>query len=58
MNIIKDYPFCRIHKSYIVAVHFVEKIETNSVTIQKNKLPVGSLFKEKFIAEMKIKTNL
>lgn len=39
--------FIRIHKSYIVAIHKVELLEGNHVTIGKSKLPIGASYRER-----------
>lgn len=47
------FDFCRIHKSYLVNLKHVNKIEANRIQINEMTLPLGSsysqYFKEKFI---------
>jgi two-component system LytT family response regulator len=49
-NLLKDdhfHQFIRIHRSYAVQKHFIEKINTNDITlINQIKLPIGNSFKE------------
>lgn len=41
--------FIRIHKSYIVSVGKIEKIEFNHVFLNKKQIPIGQLYKESFL---------
>lgn len=41
--------FVRIHKSYIVNVDAIKTIAGNEVEIMKNKLPIGSMYKENLL---------
>ena len=41
------YKFLRIHKSYIVSLKHINKIEKETVHILKNKLPIGETYKLK-----------
>ena len=38
--------FIRIHKSYIIPISKVEKIEGNQITIDDAKLPIGRHYKK------------
>jgi two-component system, LytTR family, response regulator len=40
--------FKRVHKSYIVSIDKIDKIEFNHVFIGSKKIPVGMQFKESF----------
>ena len=42
---------CQIHKSYLVNVHFIEKISSNQIYIDNNKLPIGRTFRSMFFAK-------
>lgn len=48
--------FVRVHKSYIVAIAKIEKIEKQTLFIQKTALPIGAAYK--LLLEKKIKTAL
>ncbi|MFN6336513.1 MAG: LytTR family transcriptional regulator DNA-binding domain-containing protein, partial [Sphingobacteriales bacterium] len=53
------YKFVRIHKSYIVSLKHINKIEKETVHILKNKLPIGGTYKLKLketIKNYKLKT--
>jgi DNA-binding LytR/AlgR family response regulator len=39
--------FIRIHKSYIVAIHQIEKISENKITIHNTIIPIGRTYKMK-----------
>ncbi|MDL2307982.1 LytTR family DNA-binding domain-containing protein [Bacteroidales bacterium OttesenSCG-928-B11] len=41
--------FIRIHKSYIVSVKYVEFIESNFVSVEGNKIPIGASYKDTVI---------
>jgi DNA-binding LytR/AlgR family response regulator len=40
--------FCRVHKSFIVAVDKVEKIERNRITIKEKLIPISELYSNIF----------
>lgn len=42
---------CQIHKSYLVNVHFIEKISGNQIHIGNNKLPIGRTFRSAFFTK-------
>lgn len=42
--------FCRIHKSYLVNVCFIEKVSGNQIHIDKSKLPIGRTYRNVFFA--------
>jgi len=42
--------FIRVHRSYLVAVNKVEKVEKHQVTIGKNKIPVGEAYSQNLSA--------
>lgn len=56
-DILPSQQFCRIHKSYIINMDFVEKIEGNQVHIAKEKhaLPIGRSFREDFMGRIDLK---
>ena len=47
-NKLPDGIFSRIHKSYIVSIEKIDKIEFNHTFIGGNQLPIGMQFKESF----------
>lgn len=60
-SILKQLPalyFKRIHRSYIVNVRNIDKIEDNEVVIKSQKgaknLPIGKAYKEKFMREINL----
>lgn len=38
--------FIRVHRSYIVNLNLIELLETNSVTVNKKKIPIGKNYKD------------
>ena len=40
--------FIRIHKSYLISIDKIEKIERNHVTIGSESLPIGDSFRREF----------
>ena len=50
---LKQYQFIRIHKSFIVAVKYIEAIETKTLRIDNINLPIGESYKNNFIQFMK-----
>jgi DNA-binding LytR/AlgR family response regulator len=49
--------FCRVHKSYLVALDKIERIEKNRIKINEIHIPIGELFKESFFAKIGFGTN-
>jgi len=51
-KLLDDLPsttFFRIHKSFIINVNFVSKIERHQVTIGSNMIPIGKIYREFFL---------
>jgi two-component system LytT family response regulator len=46
--------FIRVHKSYIVAVKHISMIEVHQVTINNEKIPIGSTYRESLRARLGI----
>lgn len=46
--------FVQVHKSYIVNCQCVEKISGNVVVINKEKIPLGRLYKASFLKKLKV----
>lgn len=40
--------FCRVHKSYIVAISKIDSIERNRIRIQNKLIPVSETYKQRF----------
>jgi two-component system, LytTR family, response regulator len=45
--------FCRIHKSFIVSLRKIEKIERNQVIIKGERIPIGETYRKTFFDLMK-----
>jgi two-component system LytT family response regulator len=46
--------FIRVHKSYIVAIKHISMIEVHQITINNEKIPVGSTYRESLRARLGI----
>ena len=44
--------FCRVHKSYLVALDKIERIERNRIKIRDTYIPIGETYKESFYARI------
>ncbi|GAI05956.1 unnamed protein product, partial [marine sediment metagenome] len=60
-SVIKKLPaskFKRVHRSYIVNINKIKFIKNNSIVLdkkgRKKAIPIGKLYKDKFIAEINI----
>jgi two-component system, LytTR family, response regulator len=47
--------FCRVHKSYIVAIDKIKSIERNVITIADHRIPVSNTYRESFFSRIKQK---
>jgi two-component system, LytTR family, response regulator len=47
--------FCRIHKSYIIALDKIDKIDRNHVIIQKERIPIGETYRKAFFEHLRSK---
>jgi len=54
-NLSTDH-FIRIHKSYLVSLHKVEKTDTNSVWVLDKELPLGNTYKDEFFKRIDLKS--
>lgn len=57
-RVLPEPSFIRVHKSYIVALDKIERIEHNRIQIHKELLPIGETYKEKFFRTLKGLRNL
>ena len=46
LNLLPGDKFVRVHRSYVVAVSKIDKIERHQVTIRKNTVPVSGAYRE------------
>ena len=51
---LKDKPFVRIHRSFIVAIDKIDKIVNNKVIMKTIKLPIGNAYKNEFMAMLNV----
>jgi len=52
-EILPESQFCRIHKSYIVSLSKIDKIERNQVFVNNERLPIGETYRKTFFDVMK-----
>jgi two-component system, LytTR family, response regulator len=52
-NILPAEQFCRVHKSFIVAVGKIDSIGKNAITIAGHTIPIGETFKDRFFCFLK-----
>lgn len=45
--------FCRVHKSYIVAIDKIKSIERNVIVIGDQRIPVSNTYRESFFSRIK-----
>ena len=45
--------FIRVHRSYIVAVSKIDKVERHQVTINKTQIPVGEAYSQNLLMVLK-----
>lgn len=50
---LESYNFARIHRSYIINLNHIEKIQGNQVFIKEERLPIGKTYKVDFIDKFK-----
>lgn len=46
--------FCRIHRSYMVAIDQIDSVEENIVFIDKHPIPVGEVYKSDFLSKINL----
>jgi len=46
--------FIRVHKSYIVAINKIDRIEKNKILIAETKIPIGNTYKKRFFKIIEI----
>ena len=44
--------FVRVHKSFIVSLHYIEDINKATVTVAGNKIPIGESYRDELIARL------
>lgn len=47
---LKDKGFCRIHKSYLVNLGHIAKVEGNTICLDKMELPIGRSYRGRFMS--------
>lgn len=53
-DLLKDRPFARIHRSFIVSIEKIDRIVNNKVVVKSLKLPIGSAYKNSFYDALNI----
>lgn len=54
-NLLPESDFIRVHKSYVVAIRHIGLIEFQRLTINGEKIPVGSTYRESLRSRLKLK---
>ncbi len=52
-DIIPESTFCRVHKSFVVAIDKIDVVTSYEVMIENHKIPLGRSFKEEFLKRIK-----
>jgi two-component system LytT family response regulator len=47
------YPICRVHKSYMVGLHHIERIERKRIKIKEAWIPISATYEEHFLKQIK-----
>jgi two-component system LytT family response regulator len=45
--------FCRVHKSFIVAIDKIKSVERGVILIADQRIPTSNTYKEKFFSKIK-----
>lgn len=51
MEILLPYNFCRVHKSYLVNLEYVEEIKSKSLIVKTDEIPLGRMYKDELMQE-------
>lgn len=51
-DIIPPDKFCQVHKSFVIALNKIDIIEVHQVVMSRHTIPVGSSFREAFMARL------
>ncbi|HRZ42482.1 MAG TPA: LytTR family DNA-binding domain-containing protein [Bacteroidales bacterium] len=54
-NLLPEHGFCRVHKSFIIALSRIDQIERNHVIIRKQRIPIGDSYRKAFFELLKAK---
>lgn len=49
-----SHPFCRCHKSFIINIEAIQKINGNRIFIQQKEIPIGRTYKEELWNRIKM----
>jgi DNA-binding LytR/AlgR family response regulator len=47
-DVLPDNQFCRVHRSYFVAISKIESIERKHIKIADQRIPIGDTYQKKF----------
>ena len=53
INLLPQEKFVRVHRSYVVALSKIDKVERNQVTVNKAAVPVSEAYNDNLIAALK-----
>lgn len=52
IKMLPEKQFIRIHKSYIISMKYIEKIERHQLTIKDKTIPIGITYRESFFRDL------
>lgn len=50
-DLLRLYSFCRVHRSYLVNLKYVDEIQSNKVIVGQSPIPIGRLYKDQLMQE-------
>jgi DNA-binding LytR/AlgR family response regulator len=57
LNMLPKKQFYRVHKSYIISIKYVEKIERHQLTANKKNIPIGITYRKEFFESIDFPQN-
>lgn len=57
LKMLPEKQFYRVHKSYIISMNYVEKIERHQLTVNKKNIPIGITYRKEFFESIDFSQN-
>ncbi len=51
---LSDKKFCRVHKSYIVAIDKIKSVERGVIEIADQRIPISNTYKDNFFSKIRM----